>query len=215
MRKAYIRTVAGIILIALSAGLLFWWETTGRDKMLTKSVWVAKHAVDAGENLSMSDFKKINVYSENVVKGAIFDKNFSISADDAALQFIPENAQITKKMIGKKTEIIPENKSIYEIKREWIKSMSSSLRKGDVIDIYDESGSEYFGTYTLAFVKDREYQEVSNPESPRKNERILDRQYSTGSVEHIEIIAFLEEYTNIFNQAEVNGKGLLIVQRRV
>ena len=107
-----------------------------------------------------------------------------------------------------------KGESIFSLKPWWIHSRSSSLRKGDLVDIYDSTGKLYCGTFKVAYVKDEEEQEIIDAEG-KKGEELLERKFSTGVINHVEIIAQLHEYEYLRGLAEEQGMSFLIVQKGV
>jgi len=202
----------GILLITLAVVALWWWENLGREQFIMESVMVAKDNIEKGRVIKESDFIEIRSMSESTVPGAITPKSLYQIKGFVANQYIPKLSQVVQKMFTEKGQILGEGKSIFPIKDIWIDSRSSSLRKGDVIDIFSEEGSVYMGTYPIAYVKDENEQEVVNTENNPSDE-ILQRHFSSSVIAHVEIIAELEEYKKIRDVAEEQNIKLLIIQK--
>ncbi|WP_312094130.1 hypothetical protein [Aminipila sp.] len=212
MRFRNVRPLMGILLITLSVVALWWWENLGREQFIMESVMVAKDNIEKGRVIKESDFIEIRSMSESTVPGAITPKSLYQIKGFVANQYIPKLSQVVPKMFTEKGQILGEGKSIFPIKDIWIDSRSSSLRKGDVIDIFSEEGSVYMGTYPIAYVKDENEQEVVNTENNPSDE-ILQRHFSSSVIAHVEIIADLEEYKKIRDVAEEQNIKLLIIQK--
>ncbi|MBE6035505.1 MAG: hypothetical protein E7222_12515 [Clostridiales bacterium] len=212
MRFRNVRPLMGILLITLAVVALWWWENLGREQFIMESVMVAKDNIEKGRVIKESDFIEIRSMSESTVPGAITPKSLYQIKGFVANQYIPKLSQVVPKMFTEKGQILGEGKSIFPIKDIWIDSRSSSLRKGDVIDIFSEEGSVYMGTYPIAYVKDENEQEVVNTENNPSDE-ILQRHFSSSVIAHVEIIAELEEYKKIRNVAEEQNIKLLIIQK--
>lgn len=212
MRFRNVRPLMGILLITLAVVALWWWENLGREQFIMESVMVAKDNIEKGRVIKESDFIEIRSMSESTVSGAITPKSLYQIKGFVANQYIPKLSQVVPKMFTEKGQILGEGKSIFPIKDIWIDSRSSSLRKGDVIDIFSEEGSVYMGTYPIAYVKDENEQEVVNTENNPSDE-ILQRHFSSSVIAHVEIIAELEEYKKIRDVAEEQNIKLLIIQK--
>ncbi len=212
MRFRNVRPLMGILLITLAVVALWWWENLGREQFIMESVMVAKDNIEKGRVIKESDFIEIRSMSESTVPGAITPKSLYQIKGFVANQYIPKLSQVVPKMFTEKGQILGEGKSIFPIKDIWIDSRSSSLRKGDVIDIFSEEGSVYMGTYPIAYVKDENEQEVVNTENNPSDE-ILQRHFSSSVIAHVEIIAELEEYKKIRDVAEEQNIKLLIIQK--
>lgn len=212
MRFRNVRPLMGILLITLAVVALWWWENLGREQFIMESVMVAKDNIEKGRIIKESDFIEIRSMSESTVSGAITPKSLYQIKGFVANQYIPKLSQVVPKMFTEKGQILGEGKSIFPIKDIWIDSRSSSLRKGDVIDIFSEEGSVYMGTYPIAYVKDENEQEVVNTENNPSDE-ILQRHFSSSVIAHVEIIAELEEYKKIRDVAEEQNIKLLIIQK--
>ena len=112
---------------------------------------------------------------------------------------------------------LKKEETIFVIDPDWIAMRSSSLRRGDIVDIYGSNGAGLLGTFQIAFVKDEAEREVKDAGEAVQNHTasdILDRTDSTSVIDHIEIITTFSEYEKI--AACVDGttsSALIIVQR--
>lgn len=212
MRTKILRPVLGVVLIMVSVTALLWWENTGREQLIMNSVMVAKNNIQRGSVITEQDFIEIKNISESTIPGAITPKTFYKIQGFVAQQYIPKYSQVISKMFIKKDKLLLDGYSIFPIKDVWIGSRSSSLRKGDTIDLFDEKGQLYVGTFKIAYVKDSNEQEVVETERNLSND-ILQRNFSSSTISHVEIIASLEEYQKIWNLAEEQGVKFLLIQR--
>ncbi|NLT47162.1 MAG: hypothetical protein GXX92_01995, partial [Clostridiales bacterium] len=129
-------------------------------------------------------------------------------------QDIVENSQISEEFLAESDFYIRSNESIFVLHPEWIAMRSSSIRRGDWIDIYESGSFDKIGSYRVAFVKDANELEVTDGEGA-EGSNALDRTVSTSLISHIEIIADMKEYEKIARLAGNNETGLLLVQRQV
>ncbi len=212
MKHKYLMTISGIILIILSISLLIWWENIGREKLTMKSVLIAKEDIYYGQVISRQKFTEVRSNEESIVKGAITNNSFSKIEGYIAKQYIPLGAQVVEKMFVKREKLLTPEASIFSIKKEWIGGRSSSLRKGDEVEIYSEQGTLYLGTFKVAYVKDSAEQEVIGTEA-NISEEIIQRDFSSSVIEKIEIFASLEDYRRLWDMAETQQIKFLFVQK--
>lgn len=218
MRK--LKPILGVILILLSIAGIFFWELRGREAVMTDLVLVAGEEIPEGAAVNAGMFIERGVPKTNLLKGALTPEDAAMIQGRVASQFIAKNGQIIMEYFRDDEFCLKSDESIFVIDPNWIAMRSSSLRKGDVVDIYGSSGSRLIGTYRVAYVKDESEREVKNAgdeASGNKGADILDRPDGTSVIDHIEIITTYREYENLVNC--VNGAGgtspaaLIIVQR--
>lgn len=212
MKVKIIRPIVGILLILLSIMGLFWWENVGRENFMMESIMVAKNDIKIGSIISEKDFIEIKNITENTISGAITPQNFYKVKGLISKQFIPKLGQVNCKMFTEKEEVLSKEDSIFPIKEIWIDSRSSSIRKGDMIDVFDNKGELYVGTFKIAYVKDSNEQEVVGTEE-NVCEEILQRNFSSSMVAYVEIIASLDEYKKIWKLAEEEDMKFLLIQK--
>ena len=129
---------------------------------------------------------------------------------------ISKNSQISVNSFILQENEIEDDMSIFQIKSDWIGNMSSSVRKGDIVNIFACSGTDepqLIGEFYVAFAKDgsgREVSETTGISEPRILERTNGISVPTG----IEIAADLEDYTKIIRLVS-SGKNLLVLQKGV
>lgn len=207
-----LKPLTGAALIVLSLVGLLWWEKDGRNLLMSDSVMTAARNIERGEIVRAEDFVETEEAKENIIVAAVTGKSLSKIEGKAAKQFIPGKSQVTAEMFENPENLQEEGKSIFMIKSGWIDSRSSSLRKGDIVELYNSSGAMYYGTFRLAYVKDEKEQEVVSAEGSSGDE-ILQRENGTAVIDHIEIIASLEEYCMLRKAAEEELVTFLIVQK--
>ncbi len=212
MKFKILRPVLGIILVLLSILAMFWWENWGRETLFMESVMVASNDIKIGKVINEKDFIEVKNIKERNISGAISPNNFHKIKGLISKQYIPKLSQVNSNMFSEKEKILKEEQSIFPIKEEWIDSRSSSLRKGDVIDIFDENGELYIGTFKVAYVKDSNEQEVVGTEQ-NISEEILQRNFSSSIISSVEIITSLDEYKKIRLLVEEQDIKFLIIQK--
>lgn len=212
-----LRSIVGILLILLSIAGLFFWEWKGREIILMEEVLVAKEEIQKGTIVSSSMFVEKGVMKEMLVEEALTQKDVEGLHGKVASQLIARNDQIILDYFRNDEFYLEKDETIFVIDPSWITMRSSSLRRGDLVDIYRTDGMGLLGSYRIAFVKDeaeREIREASDVNQKYIEKDILERTDSTSVIDHIEIITTIKEYQKILEC--VNGiipSTLILVQR--
>lgn len=208
------RTVLGLLLIIFAVTGLIFWEVRGRETMLLDTVIVAKERIPAGTLITRDLLSAAGILEENRIQGGLSWDKLHLAIGQVALQDIVENSQISEEFLAESDFYIRSNESIFVLHPEWIAMRSSSIRRGDWIDIYESGSFDKIGSYRVAFVKDANELEVTDGEGSEEF-NALDRTVSTSLISHIEIIADMKEYEKIARLTGNNETGLLLVQRQV
>lgn len=211
--KRSIRPIIGVLLIGLSIGGIIYWEIEGREALLMDSVVVASVDILPGMEITDALLTSANVLKESRVKGSIDSDHMGSLIGKTANQLTLKNAQLSISYFEEKDMKVQSKESLFVIKADWIDMVSSSARRGDLVEIY---GGELLGVYRVAFVKDKEDREITSIGSFVKNaDNFVERTDSTAVIDHIEIICTLEEYEKI--EAYATGETaptLVVVQRK-
>lgn len=211
-----IKPIIGVLLIILSIGGLLFWETKGRDALLMDTVVIANQDIEKGTKISKELLSSMSVLNEYKVKGFVKSNEIQKIYGKVANQRILKNSQISKEYFHRDDFRLHKGQSIYAIKQSWIAMRSSSLRRGDLAEIYIlHDGIQQLGTYRIAFVKDnadREVKTVNENTGVRKNNtEVLDREDSSSTIDHIEIICNVTQYETILNQVQFQLEPSLII----
>ena len=209
----WIKPLIGCMAIVLAVAGMIYWEKEGRDYFMTEEVAAAAEDIAEGVVVDASMFRPIRVPRENLIEGALTMEEAGNLSGLVSDKMIEANQQITEKCFDTKGSRIEKGKSIFVIRPSWIDMRSSSLRAGDLIHIYSDNGDRYFGVYRLAFAKDDNEQEVVAADGLASPKNILDRKMSSRAVNHVEIIASLEEYEAIMAFVLTEGRSLMLVQK--
>ncbi|MBR5741177.1 MAG: SAF domain-containing protein [Firmicutes bacterium] len=206
----------GIILLVIVLIGFVAWETWGRDRYRTTEVIVAAEEIPAGTLLEPSLFLRANVETKSVMEGALRPEAIGRVAGMRAAVTIPKNAQIAESSLRDSDYYLADGEAVFVLKGEWISLRSSSLRRGDWIDLYSLAGAETFtklGTYRVSFVKDANESEVKNTNDAEGAEYdvspVLSRTNSTAAVCSVEIIATAKEYAAILDAVWRADNGAL------
>ena len=215
------KQVIGILLIIVALTALVYWEKDGRDRIMTVKVLVAHEDIMKGDIIKKQMLGVVSTMPETVVAGALKPEEISKALGKEAVQPIAKNQQISGTLFREPEEKTTERLSPYLIKSEWIDSRSSSLRRGDVIDIYSRDGDSYFGEFEIVFVKDSNDKEIldvnidgtGTARQAGQGSEIRNRVSGSGVIDHIEILTELDEYRKIVQFIENKEDKLLIVQK--
>lgn len=204
------KTLVGIFLIAGSLLTLVFWETKGRDILLLSPVLTASVDIEKGTAFNEADFKETRMLPENILIGALMPKDIKSLDNLVSNRKIFANQQLLPSYFQQNYTLFRENESIFVLPAFWIYSMSSAVRAEDTVILYSLPENIFLGEYTVAFVKDKNEQEVRDLSGRQSN--FLKRADSTSQISHIEIICTVEEYMSIFNMVTDAGfENLLIV----
>jgi len=203
--------IGGLLILSAFAGLIYW-ENDGRERWTMEEVAVMTESVETGDIITKDMFRPARVNRDDTINGALRMSDVSKVTGMIADRPIEKKSQVSMKFFDEPETRLEKGKSIYVIKNEGIDMRSSSLRCGDTVNIYSDNGDTFFGTFTVAFVKDDNEQEVVEAEGFAKSENVLDRKMSSRPAYHIEIIASLEEYIAIQKFVTEELRSLMIVQ---
>ncbi len=207
-----IRMILGVVLILSAIAGLVYWEAAGREMVLTEPVLVAKETILKGAIVDASDFASLGILEESRIKGALSPERLKDIIGKESKQLIPKNAQLAEAFFQTDEFCLKEGESIFVIKPEWIRMRSSSLRRGDFVEIYEVGSMTSMGVYRVAFVKDSQEIEVKDP-STASVASPLERTDATAAISHIEIITDIASYQRIVSFAETGaGGGLILLQ---
>lgn len=208
-----IKLIAGILLIAISAGGFIFWESSGRNLIFEEKIVVACSEIKEGDEFTSENIKIKGIGKEYLMNGALAADNYEKLIGMKAGQYIPEDSQISPDFIKKSNlEEINEKQSIFCLNENMIDMVSSSLRRGDMVHLYGNHGKADLGVYKTAFVKDSSDREVKNAEKLKKD-NMLSRENSNYSISKVEIICTKDEYAMINDYIKLSDCGLTIVQQ--
>ncbi|MGI6748655.1 MAG: hypothetical protein ACOX4V_10575 [Anaerovoracaceae bacterium] len=213
-----IRSILGILLILLSISALFLWEWKGREVILMQEVLVAKEDIQKGTLVNSSMFQTKGIPKDNLLQDVLKPNESNIIEGKIAMQYIPQNNQIIMKYFEDNAFKLKKGESIFVIDPSWIAMRSSSLRRGDVVDVYGNNEVGFLGTFKVAFVKDQTEREVKDISEGTFHHGvkgdILSRTDSTSIIDHIEIITTFSEYKKIADcVGGLTPSALIIVQK--
>lgn len=207
-----IRTIIGIGLILMALLGLIYWETIGREAVLTKPALAARETILPGTVVTAALFETIGVLEESRIKGALRPERLHEINGKTSLQLIPKNAQISADFFQTDDFCLKEGESIFVLKPEWIRMRSSSLRRGDWVELYSSATKVLIGTYQAAFVKDDKEAEIRD--TTGSTPTVLDRTDASAVISQVEIITDIDNYKKILGFVEGSiAEGLILVQK--
>ncbi|MCL4415447.1 MAG: SAF domain-containing protein [Actinobacteria bacterium] len=213
----------GILLMLATMAMIYFWETSGREKYLYSSVVVLNQSIEANVSITSGMLGWIKINPDNLIDGAIVKKEEIIGKHSA--HYIPKNSQLAPAYFkDDTTDIKKEDQYIFAIPADWIITFPNSLRRGDTIYFYPvktaSENKEENKTFNnldnikitsqsdllkseVAYLKDSGNREVVN--TPGK-----DRYDASANIASIEIITNYEGVLHLQNLAESNWKFIIL-----
>ncbi|GAB1475697.1 hypothetical protein MASR2M70_05290 [Bacillota bacterium] len=176
------------------------------------TVIVASEMIPEGTLITRDMLMPAGVLKESRIYGSMDWDRVEGVIGYVADRDIVQNGQLSGEYLADEDFLLGENESVFVLHKDWILMRSSSIRRGDRIDIYKSGNMEKIGDFRVAFVKDENEVEVTDGEGVNET-KLLNRTVSTGSVSHVEIIAGVYDYEKILNCVSEDGAGLLLVQK--
>jgi len=191
------KQIIGIFLILFAIAALVYWETGGRDQVVTIKVLAAGQNISQGEIITPQMLRIVRAMPETVIEGAFSAADANKALGKVAACEIALNQQISELLLEEPDKKEVKKLSPFLIKSEWIDSRSSSLRSGDIVAIYNRDGGFYLGSFEIMSVQDSADREITEG----------------GIVDHFEILTEVEQYQKIIKYIDSSGEKFLIVQR--
>jgi len=189
------KVVIGVLLIALSIGGMYYWESFGRDRVLLTPVLTVSADLPEGSLVGAGDLAEMRIPKDDVLAGALTLADAGNVIGKYATLDLLANQQLVSNYFNSRNMEIGKGESIFSIPSSWICSRSSALRAGDKVRIYSMPEQVYLGSFRLAFVKDNTEQEVVGG----SQRTVLDRQAASSAISNVEIICSLSDYFRIFD----------------
>lgn len=215
-----IKPFIGALLVALAIAALVYWETGGREELVTVEVLVSGTDIAEGRVIAADMLKVSRVLRENVAGDALIPSESGLVVGQIADRSIAANSQISESIVRQRPRF-DESLSIFTIEADWIASRSESLRSGDVVDCYTQDGVVLLGSYTVAYVRDAQGREVVTADGGAGriaagggSGEFWERGDATAQVASVEIMCDIEQYRHIYQTVWEQGQRILIVQKR-
>ncbi|MDR1815496.1 MAG: SAF domain-containing protein [Clostridiales Family XIII bacterium] len=221
------KTLAGALILLVAVALLVFWEAQGRAMFLMEDVLVAREAIPAGAAVTAADFRTVSVPAGAVVENAVKPGAAAGGASPAptvngepfsglvAGENIRRGAQLSADALKEADAAPPPDPSCYVIRNEWIALCTSSLRRGDTVEVLSADGARDFGTFTAAYVKDSEGREVTDAAPTMRSFTDPDegRANASSPIHHIEIRSEWKPYKAIMDYCNHHVEGVLLVRK--
>ncbi|MDR3305990.1 MAG: hypothetical protein LBS85_08235 [Clostridiales Family XIII bacterium] len=210
------KTVLGLVLVVLAVGTLLFWEAEGREALLMEDVLIAKDEIKAGAALLPEMFRTVGVPGEAVAEEACRPDFEAELPNMVAAEAIHAGAQLTEKQLLSKDALPRSDTSCFVLRNNWLFMCTSSLRRGDRVDILSQDGKTRFGQFDVAYVKDSEGREVTDAGAGLRGfgETDGERVNPSAPVHHIEIRCEWDDYEKIKSYCEKDASAALILVRR-
>ena len=135
IKSGTVFSIIGILLMLATVAMIYFWETSGREKYLYKEVVVLNQNVEENTQVTQDMLELAKINPANFIEGAVVKKEDV--AGKYSDQFIAKNSQVCLAYFKDSTEeVIKEDFYIFSIPTDWIITFPNSLRKGDVIYFY-------------------------------------------------------------------------------
>lgn len=227
-----ITQIFAVLLILLSITTAVAWEFYFDDRINTVSVLQTTHRLPRGKKIVTADFSALRVKIDAVPEGAI--TNIEHVKDCETVIPVGKGMILVKDFFDK-SEIVPDNNQmITPVPDQWIYSLPGSLRRKDVVSIYEYpvsnphssndsldnplkvkrlpqtesilSGEPLLKNIVVAFAKDSANQEV------KASDEKLQRIDATGNISQLELILTPEQF-KILEAKALNGYRFIFTYR--
>lgn len=230
-KASKIIAVVGVVFILVSASLVFFWETEGREHFLYRQVIVMSANVEAGTTVTNDMLEIKSIEEGTIIEEAITEEASVIGKKTA--QFIPGRSQLNQTYFEDENIVLATDEYIFTIPDEWIITLPNSLRSGDIIYFYPvktvdkkdetmEAGSstsrksgedisgiskeaeeDYVLEAVVAYLKDSGNREVVTVSEEERYD-------GSSKIATVEIIAQLEDISYLQTLAENNYKFIIL-----
>ncbi|MCL5072731.1 MAG: SAF domain-containing protein, partial [Actinobacteria bacterium] len=226
IKSGTVFSIIGILLMLAMIAMIYFWETSGREKYLYKEVVVLNQNVEENTQVTpeMLDLAKINPV--NFIEGAVVKKEEVVGK--YSVQFLAKNSQISLSYFKDSAEeVIKEDFYIFSIPTDWIITFPNSLRRGDIIYFYpvkievkkEEQGKTIDNIDNLkitdksslfesevAYLKDSGNREVVDTEDSGQKPRYD----ASANISSIEIITNYEDVSRLQGLADSGFKFIIL-----
>ena len=119
----------------VTVAMIYFWETSGREKYLYKEVVVLNQNVEENTRIAPEMLTLAKINPADFIEGAVVKKE--VVAGKYSAQFIAKNSQISLAYLkDSAAEVIKEDFYIFSIPPDWVITFPNSLRRGDIIYFY-------------------------------------------------------------------------------
>jgi len=217
-KNAYlIMPVIGIIIIFIMLGIVWFWESNGRELYFYKEVVVLNQDIQSGTIIKedMLQFQKVE--EDKIISQAILTKEEIINLE--AKNYIPKGLQLHPQFFESQELIKYKGAYIVRIPNEWLYSIPNTIRRKDSVVFYQVDFDKNNNSVTedieniinknpifetkIAYVKDSANREI-------KTVSTEDRIDGSSIISEVLIVATPEEF-KILENAVNSGSKLIIM----
>lgn len=181
--------------------LLYLLDTRWSAQLDTTEVLASSRQIMPHELIEASDLTVIRVPKDQVVPGALLERDWSLLVGQEALQLIEAGDQFTLNRVDKQSLLKSPDMRIVEIPEKWIASVPGSLRRLDTISIY-------------AIPVEQSYQQSPEGEAKelRTYQKVMDgivvAYYKDGGANEVQSAITETSNPNVRDYANVRGRRL-------
>lgn len=217
--RAKRKGLIGILLIVLTAGGIYAWESFGRQELTYTDIIVFKEDIGERTVVTRDMLGRLKLESSTLPVGVITDPELVIGKETKT--FLPSIMPLSEKFFSDPELTAGGDRYVFKIPEQWVYSFPQTLRRGDEIYLYPfrdpedpptgESGPVQ--TYDtgkpilsarVGFVKDNANREVVNTGDNRYD--------GSATLAQIEIIATEDSYNQLREAYESGYRFNLMYQ---
>jgi len=228
VKSGVVFSILGIILMLATLAMIYFWETSGRERFLYSEVVILNQSVEADTPIKSDMLDLIKINPDNFMEGAIVDRDEVIGKYSA--HYIPKYSQLALAYFkDDSTDTKKEDLYIFTIPADWIITFPNSLRRGDTIYFYpvkmaSEKGEESKSFNSpgsikvtkesslvkseVAYLKDSGNREVVNTAGE-------DRYDASANISSIEIITNYEDVSYLEGLAGSSWKFIILYKANI
>lgn len=181
------RKIAGFMIVAAALLAMGAWELWGRETLSYKEILVLNGDLPANTVIEEEDIKskKFDRPPTDALRAGEEDKIVGMET----AQFVAEDSPLYAEYFRQSQFAVggETGKEILSVPGDWLLSMPQTVRRGDKVTFYSDKVKVM--TAVVAYAKDGSNQEVIS--------RDKDRLSGTSTVQHIEIIGYTSDLTEL------------------
>lgn len=208
------KVVIGIILIALSVGGIYLWETKFREEITMTEVLAASRDITQNKKITQDDLMLLRVNPEALIDGALTAEDAQSLYGKLAAVPIYAKQQITEKNFISEEDLVPEGYRHFVIPSDWIYSKSVTLCERDKVKIYalPDEGDEITTAASLNSVSETDFPvEEAYALGPENYYLGTFRIAVLNPENDLEIFATIDDYFKLYETYHFIGKKLVLV----
>ena len=145
-----LKTILGFALIILSIAGMIFWESYGREAIVSIDILTASRDIAAGETVSDGDIRVSSVDKSFVMPSALAPESLDSLAGMRLVSPVKEGQQLAMDMFTDSPVLINDGESFFVIPGSWIFTISCFSETEDLCDVYLMPEKKLLGSYVLA-----------------------------------------------------------------